>query len=381
MCTVSVMDNIADPDITFDESGVCNYFHQFREKAATGLPQGDQAERELDAAVARVREAGKGRPYDCVIGLSGGVDSTYLAYLAKSRGLRPLAVHFDNGWNSELAVMNIQNIVSKLGIDLHTHVVDWEEFRDLQIAYLKASVVDIEAITDHAITCVMYQLASSMGIRYMLSGTNIQTETTMPPTWIFNKADYRNIRSIHRAYGTVKLKTFPISSLLKRIIHYEYKAIQTVSLLNYVDYEKRKVKETIVREFGWRDYGGKHYESIWTRFYQGYILPAKFNIDKRKPHLSDLIFAGQMSREEAIEELSMPIYDPAQYREDKSFVLKKLRLTEEEFAAIMSLPPRSHHEFEVDGPIEERLPWLTLMKRLYRIVLPVDAVRRKHVIE
>lgn len=372
MCSLSVMDNIADPDIRFDAQGVCNYYHEYRAKAASGLLTGPKAEEGLEKMVARIREEGRRRPYDCIMGLSGGVDSTYLAYLSKQLGLRPLAVHFDNGWNSELAVMNIQGIVAKLGMDLHTHVVDWEEFRDLQIAYLKASVVDIEVLTDHAIIWLMNRLAGKMGIRYILSGTNIQTESTMPRSWVFNKQDHVNIRSIHDRYGSLPLKTYPMSSIISRRFYMEFKGVNTVSPLNYVEYNKASVKETIQKEFGWRDYGGKHYESIWTRFYQGYILPAKFHIDKRKPHLSDLIFSGQITREEAIQELSKPIYDPAQYREDKEFVLKKLRLLEKEFSELMSIPPRSHFDFDHKRPIEERIPLLAPIKKIFRMVYPVE---------
>lgn len=367
---VSVMDNIADPDIQFDSGGVCHYFREYREREAALLLRGDVARQALERTTARIRETGKDRKYDCIMGLSGGVDSTYVALVARRYGLRPLAVHFDNGWNSELSVMNIENIISRLGIDLHTYVVDWEEFRDLQLAYLRASVVDIEAITDHAIACVLYRLAGQLDIPYILSGTNVQTETTMPRSWVFPKTDPVNIRAIHRAYGHRPLKTYPLIDARVRRYYYEVKGIRSVSLLNWVDYDKKAVKETIQRELGWRDYGGKHYESIWTRFYQGHILPAKFHIDKRKPHLSDLVFAGQITRDEALAELARPIYDPLQYREDRDFVLKKLRLSESEFDDILSLPPRSHYDFDYDRPLEERLPLLVPVKRVYRWFFP-----------
>jgi N-acetyl sugar amidotransferase len=369
-CTASVMDNIADPDIRFDAEGVCQYLQEYRQKEAASLLRGEAAEAALERTVDRIRTEGRGKKYDCVMGLSGGVDSTYVALLARRHGLRPLAVHFDNGWNSELSVMNIENIISRLGIDLHTYVVDWEEFRDLQLAYLRASVVDIEAITDHAIACVLIRLAGQMGIPYILSGSNVQTESTMPRSWVFPKADPVNIRAIHKAYGQRPLKTFPLFDARVRYYYTEYKGIHSVSLLNLVDYDKKVVKETIQRELAWRDYGGKHYESIWTRFYQGYILPAKFHIDKRKPHLSDLVFAGQITRDEALAELAQPIYDPAQYQEDRNFVLKKLRLTEQAFDEIMSLPPRSHYAFDYDRPLEERMPLLVPFKRVYRWFFP-----------
>ena len=369
-CALSVMDTIADPDIRFDEKGICNYYYEYK-KAEAALHKGDEGWAMLEKIADEIREEGKNKPYDCIMGLSGGVDSTYVAYLAKQLGLRPLAVHFDNGWNSELAVMNIENIITKLGFDLFTYVIDWNEFKDIQIAYLKASVVDIEAITDHAILATLYRLAGEKKIKYILSGTNVQTENTLPKSWIFNKHDHINIQSIHKAYGTLPLKTFPFSNAKVKRYYQQVMGVRSVSVINYVDYNKKKIKELIQRELGWRDYGGKHYESVWTRFYQGYILPTKFKIDKRKAHLSDLIFGGQITKEEALEELKMPIYDPAQFKIDFDFVLKKLGLTEEEFNAIMQAPPRSHYDFDYEKPIDVRYPALKPFKTIYRTFFPV----------
>lgn len=369
-CSLSVMDNIADPDIRFDEAGVCHYYQEYREKEAVNCIKGDLARRMLEKVIETIQVSGKGRKYDCIMGLSGGVDSSYLAYLAHSYGLRPLAVHFDNGWNSELAVMNIEQIIRRLGFDLHTYVIHWSEFRNLQLAYLRASVVDIEAITDHAIIAVLNQLAKQFGISYILSGTNVQTESTMPRSWIFPKTDPVNIRSIFRAHGEGSLKSYPFIRPRMHRLYQSIKDVQSISLLNLVEYKKNAVKETLQREFGWRDYGGKHYESIWTRFFQGYILPKKFHIDKRKPHLSDLIFAGQMTKDEALLELSKPIYDEELLLQDKAFVLKKLELSEVEFNHLMSLPPRSHYEFDFEKPLEARYPLLSPLKKTYRWFFP-----------
>jgi N-acetyl sugar amidotransferase len=369
-CAISVMDTIADPDISFDEKGICNYYYDYKKAEAT-LHHGQEGWQLLEGIAAEIKAAGKGQPYDCIMGLSGGVDSTYVAYLAKKLGLRPLAVHFDNGWNSELAVMNIQNIVTRLGFDLSTYVINWNEFRDLQIAYLKASVVDIEAITDHAIFATLYRLSGEKKIKYFLNGTNIQTENTLPKSWIHSKSDHINIQSIHKAYGTLPLKTFPFSNAKVKRYYHKVLGVRSVSMINYVDYNKKKVKELIQKELGWRDYGGKHYESIWTRFYQGYILPEKFHIDKRKAHLSDLIFGGQISKPEALEELSQPIYDPKQFRIDYDFVLKKLGLTAAEFDTIMKTPARSHYDFDYEQPIDQRYPVLKPIKKLYRTIFPV----------
>jgi len=370
-CSVSVMDTISDPAIAFDEKGICNYYYEFKEAASASVISGEEGIQQLHQLAATIKSAGKRQPYDCIMGLSGGVDSTYVALLAKELGLRPLAVHFDNGWNSELAVMNIENIVSKLGFDLFTYVINWEEFKDLQLSYLKASVVDIEAITDHAIIATLYRLAGEKNIKYILSGTNVQTENTLPNAWIFSKTDHINIKAIHKQFGTVPLKTFPFMNSKVKRYYQAVKGIESVAILNYVSYNKSEVKKRIEEELGWRDYGGKHYESVWTRFYQGYILPQKFKIDKRKAHLSDLIFSSQITKEQALAELETAIYDPEVFKADYMFVLKKLGLTKDDFNAIMKLPVRSHYDFDYEKPIDQHYPLLKPLKNLYRLLFPI----------
>lgn len=364
------MDNVADNDIRFDEKGVCNYYYNFQEALRTQVFKGEEGEHKLAEVVSKIKEAGAGKEYDCIMGLSGGVDSTYVAYRAKQLGLRPLAVHFDNGWNSELAVQNIENIVNRLGLDLHTYVINWEEFRDLQIAYLKASVVDIEAISDHAIFATLFQLAGQKDIKYILSGGNVQTENTLPKSWIHPKTDHVNIKAIHKVYGTVPLKTYPFIDTKVKHYYIRVKGLLFVPILNYQEYNKNAVKELIQKELGWRDYGGKHYESIWTRFYQGYILPVKFKIDKRKAHLSDLIFSGQITKQEALAELEKPMYDAEQFKMDYDFVLKKLGLSEQEFQNIMNTPPRSHYDFDYEMPVDKRYPILKPIKKIFRALFP-----------
>ncbi|MGB8191587.1 MAG: N-acetyl sugar amidotransferase [Chitinophagaceae bacterium] len=366
-CTVSAMDTISDPAISFDEKGISNYYHEYQEAAKHVVTEGDEPSPELAGIVQKIKESGAGKPYDCITGVSGGVDSTYLTLQAKKLGLRPLVVHFDNGWNSELAVKNIENIISRLEFDLYTLVVNWEEFRDLQLAYLKASVVDIEAITDHAIIATLYKLAIEKNIKYILSGTNIVTEATLPAYWVFNKNDHINIRSIHKEFGSVKLKTYPFyNTRLKKMA--QLRRIESVNLLNYLPYNKQQVKQTIIRELGWKDYGGKHYESIFTRFYQGYILPKKFHIDKRKAHVSNLVFSGQITREDAFAQLQTPIYDPEQLASDYEFMLKKFGLTKEEFEKIMKLPRREHTSFETEKGFFSRYPLLTPAKPIISLL-------------
>jgi len=364
-CSLTVMDNIADEDIKFDEKGICNYYYDYKEVEKAGLFTGEAGVEKLTNLVAQIKEEGKGKQYDCLIGLSGGVDSTYVAWLVKSKGLRPLAVHLDNGWNSELAVKNIENIITKLGIDLYTLVINWQEFKDIQLSYLKASVVDIEVVSDHAIFATMYKLAKEKGIGYIISGTNIVTEQIMPSSWLYKKMDFANLKDIHSKYGSVKLKTYPSFDFKKFVYYSSVLRLVPVSILNYVPYNKKSIKEFITKELNWRDYGGKHYESVFTKFYQAYILPEKFKIDKRKAHLSTLICAGQIGKEEALAELEKPLYEPKELEADKEYVLKKFGLTKEEFDAIMKLPARKHQDFKTDSHLKEG--YMNLLRKTEKI--------------
>lgn len=357
-CAVGVLDTTDDPEIRFDDEGRSHYFHEYLKAEAEFVDSGPTGEAKLQALAARIRSEGEGKPYDCIMGLSGGVDSTYVALQARRLGLRPLAVHLDNGWNTELAVMNIEQIVSRLGLDLHTHVIDWNEFRDLQRAYLKASVIDIEVLSDHAIFATLYRLAARHGVRHILSGTNVVTEFVMPPHWIYAKTDHVNIRAIHRAFGTVPLRTYPFMGLKMKKWDQMFVKIRSHSILNWIPYNKAEVKRRISRELGWRDYGGKHHESLFTRFYQGYILPRKFGVDKRKAHLSNLIYSGQITRDQALAELALPAYSPEQMEDDRNFVVKKLGFSDEEFQSIMAAPPRPHSDFPVERSVYLMYPAL-----------------------
>lgn len=362
------MDTIADDDIRFDDQGICNYYYDFQRAEKEQVFTGPQGHDKLEAIVTEIKEAGKNKPYDCIMGLSGGVDSTYVAWQAKQLGLRPLAVHFDNGWNSELAVKNIENIVSRLQLDLHTLVVDWEEFKDIQLSYMKASVVDIEVVSDHGIFTTLYKLAKKYKIKYVLSGNNVATEFIMPRSWLFNKMDHVNLRSIHKRFGTVPFKTYPVCDTPLKKYCNDILQIRTVTILNYLTYNKKAVKELIAKELGWKDYGGKHYESIFTKFYQAYILPTKFHIDKRKAHLSTLICSGQMTKEEALKELAQPLYTPEALKIDYEYVLKKLGLSTSAFEAIMKLPPKKHTDYPIERGMFDRYPVLRPLKPLARML-------------
>jgi len=367
-CSISVMDTIGDLDIFFDENGICNYYHEYKKGVEEYTLHGAEGEKRVDSIIQKIKLAGKNKTYDCIVGLSGGVDSSYIVYLAKQYGLRPLVVHFDNGWNSELAVKNIESMVSKLGFDLYTLVVNWDEFKDIQLAYIKASVIDIEVVTDHAITGTIARLCKEHGIKYSLSGSNVVTEFVMPKSWIFNKNDHINLKAIHNAYGLLPIKTYPIfNTFLKKYIN-NFLKLESITILNYLPFNKDTVKNLIRKELGWRDYGGKHYESIFTKFYQAYILPTKFGIDKRKAHLSNLIFSGQMTKQEALEELAKPLYDPAEFKQDYEFVLKKLGLTDLEFQNYMKLPSKKHTDFEIETSIFNRYPMLKFVKPFYALI-------------
>jgi N-acetyl sugar amidotransferase len=367
-CSISVMDTDDDPSIQFDAEGRSNYYHEYLRAEQAQVKHGAEGERLLDDLVRLLKAEGRNKAYDCIIGVSGGVDSTYLAYVAKQRGLRPLAVHFDNGWNSELAVKNVESLVQTLEIDLHTLVVDWNEFRDLQLAYLKASVVDIEVPTDHAIYGTLFRLAGQFGVRHLLSGGNVATEETLPRHWIHNKTDHVNLLAIHSRFGAVPLRTYPVMDWITKKSHHVINDIQFHSILNWMPYDKRTVKTVIESELGWRDYGGKHHESIFTRFYQGYILPVKFGIDKRKAHLSNLIFSGQLTKEEALRELALPIYSSDVLRQDIEFVTKKLGLSRAQFDDIMRQPPRPHTDFAIERSVYDRFPPLRPFRRSLQAV-------------
>ncbi len=346
-CTQCILDSGDDKDIVFDDKGVCSYCSDYDKLKSRVVPDEAGRAKQLNQIVENIKREGKGKNYDCVIGVSGGVDSTYVAYFVKQQGLNPLAVHLDYGWNSELAVENITSTLNKLGIDLYTHVVNWEEIKDLQLAFLKASVVDIELLNDFAIFATLHNQAFKRGIKYILHGGNVETEGgRLPKGWTHEKFDQLNILSIHQKFGRQKLKTYPRLSFYKRYYMNVVYKLKWLGILDYMPYNKNEVKKLITEKLGWRDYGGKHFESVFTRFYQAYILPVKFHIDKRKFHYSVLICSGQMTRAEALTEMQKPAYDPQMLKDDYAFVLKKLGLSEQEFESLMKLPAKDHLEYD-----------------------------------
>lgn len=345
ICSRCIMDT-TDPEITFDAEGVCHHCRRYDVVIAQQTRHGDEGRAAWAEIADSIRRAGAGRRYDCVVGLSGGVDSSYVAYLTHEHGLRPLAVHLDNGWNSETAVRNIETIVNRLGIDLDTAVLDWEEFRSLQVAFLRASTPDCEIPTDHAIAATLYRAAVRHGVGVIVHGANVATEQMMPRAWSHGHFDWRYISAVAARHGDRRLRTFPHLTLFDIELRYKLLTpVRQVFPLNYIDYDKAAAIRTISEELGWRDYGGKHHESIYTRFYQTYLLPKKFGIDKRRAHLSCLVAGGQMTRACALEQIAKPGLGADQLEIDRRFALKKLAVSDAEFDEILRAPIRSFADY------------------------------------
>jgi len=338
------MTSQVDPQLVVSEDGVCHHCLRYDALITVRVVRGEEGRALLRSRVEGIKRQGEGKPYDCLIGVSGGTDSTYVAYLVKSLGLRPLAVHFDNGWDSELAVANIRQVLEKLDIELESYVVDWPQFKDLQLAFLLASTPDGEIPSDHAIQATMWKTALAIGTRTIVSGMNFATESSSVPNWAYGHSDWRYIKDVHKRFGTIPIPSYPHYSLAY-LAYANARGVRTLSILNYVDYQKSEAQEVITSELGWRDYGGKHHESVYTRFFQGVVLPQKFGIDKRYGHYSDLINAGQLTRDEAMDLLKEPTYDPSLQDADRVYVLKKLGLSESQYEEIMDLPVRSYREF------------------------------------
>ncbi len=346
LCSFCVMDS-SNPSIEFDANGQCNCCRD----AIARRPHEWWPDREGETRMAQMAQMlktqGRGKPYDVMLGLSGGIDSAYLAHLAvKILGLRVLAVHVDGGWNSEPAVRNIETMVRQLDIDLHTYVVEWEEMRDLQLAFLKASVLNQDIPQDHAFFSTLYRTAAEFGLRHFLSGVNFASENIVPPLWGHPSMDGKHARAIHQRFGAIPLKTFPFMGLVEFLwITRVRKQLTVHRPLNYVNYDKELARQELTSDYGWRDYGGKHCESRFTKFYQEIYLPRKFGFDKRRLHLSSLIVSRQITREQALEELLAPIASSAQMRRDCRFVAKKLGICESELEALIDLPPKEHLEY------------------------------------
>lgn len=361
-CAISVMDTIADPNITFDEKGICNYYYEYLEAEEQQCLTGQAGRKKQEEIAAKIKATPGKKGYNCILGLSGGADSTYLACLAKDLGLNPLLVHFDYGWNTEIAVKNVENAVKASGFDLFTVVMDWSEFKSLQRSYFRASVLDLDVPADHMIFGALFQTAKKFNIKYVLSGNNVWTEHTLPKTWNYNKFDLVNLKNIHSKFEKGSLKHLPSLGLWQYAKYQLFHKIENVNFLNWQEYVRKDILEIIEKEMGLINYGDKHQESVFTRFYQGYILPNKWNIDKRKAHLSNLIFAGQVSKEDALIHLAKPSYNENLQKQDFEFVAKKLGFTVSEFEKLLSLPNIDHKFYGTD--VKQRKFYFSVMRRI-----------------
>lgn len=348
ICSNCIMDT-TDPNITFDDRGWCDYCRNYYEKILPNWHPDETGEKMLAPVIEKIKKDGKGRDHDCLIGISGGADSSYVTYLAKEKfGLRPLILHADAGWNSQEAVNNIEKLIDGLNLDLHTEVIDWEEMKDLQVAFLKAQVPHQDTPQDHAFFGVLYNFAAKHGFKYIVTGANYATECVREPLeWHYHAMDVNQLQDIHRRFGKRPLKTFPTVGIFKYKLYYRYiKGIRVVKPLNYVPYNKEEAMQTLVARFGWQRYAHKHYESRFTRFYEGYWLPKKFGYDKRRAHFSSVILTRQMTRDEALKRIAQPAYDEQTMSQDFEYVAKKLDLTVSELQAIMKGENKTYRDYK-----------------------------------
>ena len=345
MCTKCVMDT-TDSEITFDDGGVCNHCREFDEVTYKRWHPNDEGAQKLEAIYEKIKKENKSKKYDCILGLSGGVDSSYLALKIHESGIRPLVVHVDGGWNSELAVQNIENVVNYCNWDLHTIVIDWQEMKDLQLAYLKSGIANQDVPQDHAFFSSLYHFATKHGVNYVISGGNLATESIFPNAWHGSAMDDYNLRAIHKKFGTKKLINYKTIGFYKLYLYYPFvKKMKIIRPLNFMRYVKSEALEELKGKVGYKDYARKHGESIFTKFFQNYWLPMKFGYDKRKPHLASLIVAKQIKREEALIELKKPLYDEKELKNDKEYIAKKLGVSDNEFEKILRMPSHDYSHF------------------------------------
>ncbi len=348
ICTRCVMDT-TDSKILFDEKGICDHCNTYEKEIAPFWNNGKGRESELKKIVEKIKEEGKGRDFDCIIGMSGGIDSSYLVYLAKERlGLRPLVFHVDAGWNSQEAVNNIEQITERLGLDLYTDVIDWEEMKDLQLSFFKSGVPHIDTPQDHAFFATMYKFANEHGINHILTGGNYSTECIRnPKEWMYFQSDVIQIKDIQRKFGTKKLKRFPLTNILWHKIFLPYfKGIKVYRPLDFMAYNKEEATQFLVDNYGYQRYAQKHFESRFTRFYESYWLPEKFGFDTRKVQYSSLILTGQMSRDEALKLLQKPAYDTETIEADIEYIANKLDITTSEIMKYFNAPNKTFSDYK-----------------------------------
>jgi N-acetyl sugar amidotransferase len=348
LCSNCIMDT-SDSQIAFDASGVCDHCLEFKRNVLPNWHPNEFGAATFRKMVTRIKASGKGRPFDCIMGMSGGLDSSYLLHLAVSEfGLRPLVFHVDGGWNSDIAVHNIQVLIDKLGLDLYTEVINWPEMRDFQLAFFKSGVPHIDLPQDHAFVATLYHFAHKHNIKYILNGGNFATECIRNPLeWLYYGTDMAQLRDIHRRFGTLQLRSYPFSSILFHKVYLRYiRGVKVVKPLNLLPYTKEHASNTLAEIYGWRPYPQKHFESRFTRFYEGYWLPTRFGFDTRRVQYSSLILSGQMMREDALKRVSEPAYDPIAIDEDFEYVATKLGISVEELRSYHRMPRKSYRDYK-----------------------------------
>jgi N-acetyl sugar amidotransferase len=348
VCANCVMDT-SDPKITFDEKGMCDHCNGFYRRVLPKWQPNENGMKVLKKKVDQIKRAGAGKEFDCIIGISGGADSSYLTYVAKEQlGLRPLVFHVDGGWNSQIAVNNIEKLIDGLGLELFTVVIDWKEMRDLQLAFFKSGVPHIDLPQDHAFFATMYRFAEKHGVKYILTGGNISTECVRNPLdYFYYQTDTRQLRDIHGKFGEAPLVNFPLSGILRHKVYLRYfKGIEVVKPLDYLPYIKKDAMSFLSDKFGWQTYQRKHFESRFTKFYEGYWLPVKFGFDTRRVQYSSLMLTGQMTREEALADLAQPPYDEKTIAHDFEYIATKLGISVAELQGYMDGPAKSFKDYK-----------------------------------
>ena len=353
ICTNCVMDT-TDSKIVFDIKGVCDHCNTFYTDILPRWHTGERGHKALEEIIVEIKKEGKGKDFDCLMGMSGGIDSSYLLYvMVKKYGLRPLVFHVDAGWNSQIAVNNIERLVDGLGLDLYTEVINWEEIKDLQLAFFKSGVSHIDTPQDHSFFATMYKFASKHKIKHILTGGNYSTECVRNPLeWMYYQSDSIQLKDIYKKHGTGKLKDYPISNILWHKVYLPYiKGIKLIRPLDFVPYNKDDAMQLLVDKFGYQKYPQKHFESRFTRFYEGYWLPMKFGFDTRKVQYSSLILTNQMTREEALESLSKPAYGPNTIKQDFEYIATKLGISVEELQSYMDAPNKTYKDYKSQDSI------------------------------